>query len=1061
MTKRHSLNNFLLIIALFLLGALPVTAQKNFTIRHFDESKGLTSNFTEAVTQSISDGQLIVANKDGIDHFDGRVFKKLTRQNDTVRVDYATSLYRAQQDIWFGLFNGNIGKYENGEVQEIRTGINGQIKHIFGDKNEDVWAFSRSGLVFWITGLDTVRFNMSEHDILINAVIPYKSKEFIIGSNDGLWLIRFDVGNDFQVLKKIEGLPETKITALKYDTDKNIIWLGTEDAGMYRVYSPFSADERIEKFLLHSGNSIDNVQTIFTDHLGRIWLGTFGNGLTRIEFYGEKKDEFVVQTFEDNIDTEYLIRDIFEDAENNIWVATFGGGLIQIVENVFHQPFNENWLRKQSITQLFRDSKGNVWLGIDNGIFKTSEYSRQSKFEYFHVDGNKISAISEDPDGNIWVGTTTSGIYKLNKGSKDFFRISLNKGKLADAVNSITNTDDGLLVSTKSGLFLLSRNGKIQKHLSTIDGLPHNNIRYSYKDSKGNLWLAPQGNRVSFMVDGQIRFLENSSSQSIVDVNHILEDKLGRLWFATAGQGIYVLDNGNAFNLSQENGLPSNYCYQMVLDNDGNVWVSHQKSLAQISPDLTVSRIVGHQDISPVENTMITFLFKDYEGNIWISSTHGVVKFNPAIDKSSKSIPQLSISGMKLFDKTQPLSDNLVLPYKKYKATFNFSGISLRNPDNILYKWRLKGYTDYWSEPISQSDVSIPRLVDGTYILQVVASKNGGDWTSEPAEYKFSIEKPHWKAWWFYFVLVVGSVGIVFSFVRYRVYRLMTDKQELETIVSERTVEIQNQKSEIEQSRDEIAKYAKDITDSIRYAKRIQNAIFPTIEDIHKVLPESFVFFKSKDLVSGDFYFAEKAGDEHIFCTVDCTGHGVPGGFMSIVANNLLQQAINQVGLTKPSEILEYLNQGLTKTLHQTVDESSVKDGMDIALCSWNKKTKILQFAGAYNPLYLFREGELIEYRGDRFPIGTFIGEAPNEFKNHKINVQKGDMLYIFSDGFSDQFGGPLGKKFKVRRFKTMLQEVQTLPVDEQFQKIKTILSKWMGDLEQVDDIVLMGVRIS
>ena len=1061
MSKLNHLKKLLLFSSICFVAANFTYAQKNFTIRQFDESTGLSSNFTEAITQSTADGQLIIANKGGITRFDGRVFGKLTLQDDTVNVDYATCLHRSNTGLWFGLFNGNIGRYENGQIDEIETQINGQVKHIYVDDNEGVWAFSRSGMVYWINGLDTSRFDMTEHDMLINAVIPYKTKEFIIGSNDGLWLIRFETGNDFQVLKKIEGLPETKITALKYDTDKNEIWVGTEDAGLHRVFFPFSPEQTIEKFKLHTGKSIDDVQTIFTDHLDRIWLGTFGNGLSRIEFFGNKDDEFVVQTFEENIETEYLIRDIFEDAENNIWIATFGGGLIQIVENVFHQPFDENWLRQQSITQLFRDSEGNVWLGIDKGIFKTSEYSKHSKFEYFHVGGNKISAISEDKNGNIWVGTAASGLYKLIQGSKSFVRIPFNKGNLADAINSITTTDDGILVSTKSGLFLLSFSGKIKQHLSTIDGLPHNNVRHCFKDSDGHLWLACQGNRVAFLVDGKVQFLENGNSQNIVDVNHILEDNLGRLWFATTGQGIYVLDKREAYNLSTETGLPSNYCYQMVLDNDGNVWVSHQKSIVQLSKDMQVARIVGHEDLSPVENTMITFLFKDYEGNIWISSTHGVVKFNPAIDKSSKSIPQLSIGGMKLFDKNQPLVENLTLPFKPYKITFNFAGISLRNPDKIEYKWKLKGYTDYWSEPISQSEVSIPRLVDGTYTLQVVASKNGGAWTPDPVEYRFTITSPYWKSWWFWLLLIVGLTGVVVGFVRYRVYRLMIDKQELETIVSERTIEIQEQKSEIEKSRDEIAKYAKDITDSIKYAKRIQNAIFPSVENVKEVLPESFVLFKSKDLVSGDFYFAEKAGDQRIFCAVDCTGHGVPGGFMSIVANNLLQQAINQVGLTRPSDILEYLNHGVTQTLHQNVEESTVKDGMDIALCSWNDKTNILQFAGAYNPLYLFRDGELVEYRGDRFPIGTFIGDETNEFQNNEIKVKKGDMLYIFSDGFSDQFGGPNGKKFKVRQFKSMLSGIQSLPVDEQFEKVQRVLENWQGDLEQVDDIVLMGVRIS
>jgi len=1060
MNHLNMLSRTLLLIAVLFVGHFSSYAQKNFTIRHFNETNGLSSNFTEGISQC-SSGHLIVASKGGMDRFDGRTFEKLNLIDDTVGVEYPTCLYRAKDKIWIGLFNGNIGLLQDKNLQEVVTGMNGQVKHIHVDDKDAIWAFSRSGMVFWTNGKDTSHFNMSERDMLINAVVPYRDREFIIGSNDGLWLIRFETGNDFQVLKKIAGLPETKITAIKYETANDLIWVGTEDAGLYRIHAPFSASEKIEKFTLGNGQSIDNVQTIFEDHLGRTWLGTFGNGLLRIEYFGDGEDNFITQTFEDNVESEYLIRDVFEDAENNIWIATFGGGLIQIVENAFHQPFDENWLRQQSITQLFRDSEGNVWLGIDKGMFKTSENAKRSKFEYFHVGGNTISAIVEDGAGNIWVGTTTSGVFKLNKNSSEFKKVSLDKGNLADAINSITPTKEGIFVATKFGLFTLSLSGKIIKHLSTIDGLPHNNVRYCFEDKAGRLWIATQRNRVALLINNEIRFLENGNSQNIVDVNHILQDGSGRLWFATTGQGIYIRDNGNAYNLNSENGLPSDYCYQMVLDNDGYVWASHQKSIVQLSPELKVSRIVGHEDISPVENTMVTFLFKDHEGNIWITSTHGVVKFNPAIDKSSKSLPQLSIGGMKLFDQNQPLISDLVLPYKQYKVTFNLAGISLRNPDNIRYKWKLKGYSDYWSEEISQSEIQIQRLEDGNYTLQVIASKNGGEWTPKPVEYSFIIEKPWWRTWWFYLFGVIGISGLVLAFVRYRVYRLMMDKQELESIVTERTIEIQEQKSEIERSRDEIAQYAKDITDSIKYAKRIQNAIFPTIEDVQKVIPESFVLFKSKDLVSGDFYFAEKIGDERIFGAVDCTGHGVPGGFISIVANNLLEQATKQLKLTKPSDILEYLNQGVTNTLHQTYEESSVKDGMDIALCSWNKKQNILQFAGAYNPLYLFRDGELIEYRGDRFPVGRFVGEETNSFKNHQIKVQNGDMLYMFSDGFSDQFGGPEGKKFKIRRFKAMLQEVQSYPIEEQYKIVNGYLENWIGELEQIDDIVLMGVRIS
>lgn len=1047
-------------LSITLLALADLQAQKNFSTRHFDESNGLSSTFTEALTQA-STGHLVIASKGGIDRYDGKNFESVTVFGDSLPLDYVTSIHQADDEIWFGSFNGSIGRMTE-DIELCRTGITGQIKHIYEDSKDGVWAFSRSGYAFWANGPDTCRYDMSERDMLINAVIPYKLREFIIGSNDGLWLIRFESSNDFQVLRHIDGLPETKITALKYDQKSDILWVGTEDAGLHRVFSPFSSQQKIVEFKLENGDHIDDVQTIFTDHSGRIWLGTFGKGLIRIEYFGEENDDFIETRFEELIDEDHLIRDIFEDNENNIWIATFGGGLVQIYEKVFHQPFDESWLKKQSITQLFRDSKGNVWLGIDKGIFKTSEYAKNgNNYQYYHIGGNQVSAIAEDKNGKIWVGTKNSGLYTLRSGAAKFEKIDYNEGNLADAINSIMPANEAVYVSSKAGLIIFSFGQKLQKHYTTLDGLPHNNVKFSFEDSAGRLWLACQGNRVAYIWNGSIKFVESGNSQLIVDVQYILEDRSKRLWFATMGNGISVLEGSTAKNLNQQNGLPSNYCYQMVLDNDGFVWVSHQKSITQIAPDLSINRIVTREELAPTENSMVSFLFKDAEGNIWISSTHNVVKFNPSIDKMIKSVPQLSISGMYVDGQPTEMEHGLRLPSKKYDIDFVLAGISLRNPDNIRYKYQLLGNSDSWREIGSNERLQLPGLSYGTYTLNVIASKNDGPWTPEPVSYSFSINRPFWLSWVFWTLFTLVTASAVILFVRYRTYRLLKDKADLEQIVQERTLEIQDQKTEIERSRDEIAKYAKDITDSIKYAKRIQKAIFPAWRDVQDILPNSFVFFQSKDLVSGDFYFAENVGNKTIFCAVDCTGHGVPGGFMSIVANNLLQQAIKQIGLTRPSEILEYLNRGVTNTLHQTYEESSVKDGMDIALCCWNRKTNILEYAGAYNPLYIFRDGELIEIKGDRFPVGTFVGEEIRSFTNHEIKVQKDDMVYLFSDGYYDQFGGPNGKKFMIRRFKSMLEDIHKEHVDKQYDLVAKNLKNWKGNLEQVDDIVVMGVRIS
>lgn len=279
---------------------------------------------------------------------------------------------------------------------------------------------------------------------------------------------------------------------------------------------------------------------------------------------------------------------------------------------------------------------------------------------------------------------------------------------------------------------------------------------------------------------------------------------------------------------------------------------------------------------------------------------------------------------------------------------------------------------------------------------------------------------------------------------------------------------IKNEK--IENAYNIIENQHKDIKDSIRYAKRLQEAILPidTFQDIFK--ENAFVLYKPKDIVSGDFYWIEefeKNGDKQLlFAAVDCTGHGVPGAFMSIVGHNLLNQAVKEHFKTKPSDILDEVNVSLNATLRQTIEESSVKDGMDIALCSLQKNgpdTFKLQYAGANNPVWIARgyDGQqLQEIKGDKFPIGVFLGEELNKFKNNEVELYSGDTIYVFTDGFADQFGGPKGKKFMYKPFKEFILSIQNMKMHEQKEALAKVLNDWKGNLEQVDDVLIIGIKV-
>jgi len=263
---------------------------------------------------------------------------------------------------------------------------------------------------------------------------------------------------------------------------------------------------------------------------------------------------------------------------------------------------------------------------------------------------------------------------------------------------------------------------------------------------------------------------------------------------------------------------------------------------------------------------------------------------------------------------------------------------------------------------------------------------------------------------------------------------------------------------EINEQKEEIEQKNKDITDSINYAKRIQSAILPDREDLKRKYPNSFVLFRPKDIVSGDFYWFQSRGEWLLVAAADCTGHGVPGALMSMIGSNILNQVVKDESVKMPSHVLDQLDKKVVETLRMSGEEE-VKDGMDIAFSAINFKNKTLDYAGANRPMLLIRNNEVIEYKADKLSIGGHSHEG-KKFTDNSVALEEGDCIYMFTDGYSDQFGGTSRKKFMSKNLKNLLLEIHQKPFDEQ----KTILlerfNKWRGVLEQVDDVLVIGIKI-
>jgi serine phosphatase RsbU (regulator of sigma subunit) len=320
-----------------------------------------------------------------------------------------------------------------------------------------------------------------------------------------------------------------------------------------------------------------------------------------------------------------------------------------------------------------------------------------------------------------------------------------------------------------------------------------------------------------------------------------------------------------------------------------------------------------------------------------------------------------------------------------------------------------------------------------------------------------AIEKQRLVLYFILFALLFVSI------LGYNIYKGYKIKKEANIRLEEKNKTISWQKDEIETQRDlaaaqrdQIGYQKRHIEDSIMYAKRIQTALIPSLELFSDKL-EHFVLYKPLAIVSGDFYWVSTQRNPQVIISADCTGHGVPGAFMSMLGVTLLNEIINGKQILMPDQIIENLRQGIIRSLKQVPEENSVKDGMDIAVCVVDFEKNILWYAGANNPLYLVREGELTHYRADKMPVAIHYKMEP--FKLHKIDLQKGDAFYIFSDGYADQFGGPKQKKFMSMQLRKTLVSIAGMPMLKQGERLNEIFEDWRGNSPQIDDVTMIGVR--
>ncbi len=757
----------------------------------------------------------------------------------------------------------------------------------------------------------------------------------------------------------------------------------------------------------------------------------------------------------------------------------------------------KNGLQHANLNAMMQDREGNLWVAYSGGLQKILLNSGLRLFEK-DLFSSVVYQVFQDDEKYYWV-LSNQGTYRImNNGKTEnnkFSTKNYKRGGTADKEMIFLQTDDELLLvhpATRKRLSIKANSN--QKYTASaytpttglILSICANDTTalYQVQDDGALQYIASlgqvqslkmrsSGDRIYLITDKELYqysvFSLEKFKSTELKINDIIKAE-GRVFAATAA-GLFELFRDG----SSEVVFPTEYAMIDLCKgrNQNQIWLATANGIYQYNMKMNlIENEIHAEDGLPADETSPDGLFMDNKGVLWIATYHGIANYSAKAGDHTMYAPVCFIDKIEINGSVSNIQENQRLNHNQNNLSIELTALSYSDETAVEYEFYLRGMSnDYQSYSKGSNYLALfNNLPPGHYEFVYKARGKDKLW-GYAKTLNFSIQKPYWQSWLFRIAVFIAVLSLFLLIYKWRVRRLQKQKILLERLVKERTQQLEEsneelaaqrdllsvQNDEIMKQKDEIENKNRNITDSIRYAKRIQEAILPHDKLVQRTLDASFILYKPKDIVSGDFYWMHPLGQRILYAAVDCTGHGVPGAFVSLVGHTSLNRTVKEFGITRPSEILDKLNELVLETFRQQGSEE-VKDGMDMALCLIDIQNRRLEYAGANNPLYLIREGKLIEVKGTKKAIGS--SERTINFENHEMELQTGDSIYIFSDGYVDQFGGPRNKKFLSRNFKKLLLSIQEKPMAEQRDILNQSIEDWQGDYEQIDDILVIGYRI-
>ncbi len=1047
---KHTLAAYLLIFTLHL------AAQKgNPFITNYHSNLFSASVQNRSITQDRY-GRIYVANLNGIYLFDGKYWTQISLPNS----GSVYSLLKSSTGIIYVGGNGELGYlYETGNGEIIYKSLKGLLKNEDGNFNE-VWSLIEiNNQIFFCTNSTLFCFSNGA----IKSYRPegekfhtfFKINNYLYVREQGVG-IKVMVNNQLRFIDSSAQFSNIKIYSILPFTNNEFLMASRN--GLFKLYhNEKNPTKSLFKKLPNENDPwfIDNEVTCgATINKNSFAFGSSKNGVIVLNadliFTGKVNSSNGL--IDDNI------KSIYTDINNNIWLALNSG--VAMCE--LNSPLT-NWSKQEGINGVVESSvifKKQIYVATDKGVLKLNSISNRFEATKITEQAWDLKVYNDE----LFIGTV-NGFYSVNKNDEvnliyegniytiyfdDLRRLFYLGGEdmlvslkyinakfnisrpfnVKGNIRSVTRNMEGFIITgnESDGIYVIDNKFKISQ-LTTKNGLPSNNENFVFNvnnkivigtDSGFYEWSYKNPNIVVY--SNEFNKLRKKSSitkcnyyqssiwfsENVLSKDQYLNSRVNKL---TKVSDDYV---ENTSYLKRITGLAATH----FLFDSNKVYISTNQGLfcaENDKPFLTTSFFAILTDVRFSSFTNTKYILKNYT-------------------KSAYNYPK-------------------VLDFENNEFHVTPSATNYYGDNNKMeYSYYLEGKEIGYCDWVKNQHIDYSDLKEGSYKFFLRAKDPLGT-ISQTVSLSFTISPPWYRSIIAYIIYVLCFILIMYGIIKLNTKRLKAQNIKLEGIIKQRTSVIEEQVHTLEHQKQEI-------TDSINYALRIQQSILPTSKEINETYSNGFIFFQPKDIVSGDFYWFHKINDnEFLLACADCTGHGVPGAFMSVICSEKLSEAVRIN--SEPGKILFNTNNGIKEALKQyKQDEGKSKDGMEIALIKYNKETMQLFYAGANRPLWIIKNNtkDLIEVKPTKASIASFT-EFNFKYVSHEFVLAAGDTVYLTTDGFPDQFGGPDGRKFMTKNMKAFLLEIYTLEMGQQQNHIENKINEWKGNLEQVDDLLVIGLK--